>query len=401
MTGGLNGVAGDGFGGPGHGAGGHGAGGFGAGGFGAGGHGAGGHGADSFGGEGFGGTGFGADSFGGEGFGAIDGPTIPHNPTRGRLPRAAAPGAPPERLFGRYRKIRSHSAGRHRVPILLILGILVGVAVVGAGLRYVPGSPFAVRKPGHAPAPAAAANDPRAPLPFRSAPVTAQSVKTTGFYSWALIDLRTGAVTGSENMTQPSTTAGLITAWFAADSLRRADLAGQTPDKAQLSRLETMLTTPDSSATGQIYQTLGGDASIGRLVTACKLTDTKATPGDWKSTVISARDTVRLGQCLATGVAAGSRWTPWLLLTLRQNTDSGLRAALPGSAQSDVAVANGFTRASDKTWHVSCLAVGSTWAISVLQRFPASGNDSADLAHTQQVCRSTATTLRDNDVPLS
>lgn len=383
--------------------------GFGGTGFGGDGYHGGGFGGDAFG-DGFGDRAFGDGAFADSAFGDTDfgdsafadsGPSIPHNPTRGRFPRAAAPGSPPERLFGRYRKIRSHSRHKHRVPVLLILVILVGVAIIGAALRYVPISPFAAHKSGHVPAAAPAPNDPQAPLPFRSAPVTAQSVKTTGFYSWALLDLRTGAISGSDNLGQPSTTAGLITAWFAADSLHRADLAGQTPTQAQLGQLGTMLATPDSSATGQIYQALGGDASIGRLVTACKLSDTKATPGDWKSTVVSARDTVRLGQCIATGAAAGSKWTPWLLLTLRQNNDSGLRAALPSTAQSDVAVANGFTRGSDKTWHVSCLAIGNTWAISVLQRFPVSGNDSADLSHTQQVCRQTAIMLRDNDVPLS
>jgi hypothetical protein len=319
-------------------------------------------------------------------------------------PRRPGPGhdrfAPVERLFGKYRPIRSHGGRRRRVPIMLIIVILIGIAGIAAGLKYVPGSPLS-----SSPAPSNAKAGPALlePLPFRSAPVTADSVKTSGFYSWALVDLRTGQIAGPENMDQTSTGAQLVTAWLAADYLHRAEAAGQNPSQGQLSDLTAMVRDGDNSAADRTYQALGTTASIQRLVSTCHLGDTKAGSG-WAATVMSARDTVQMGQCIADGTAAGSKWTPWLLLTMREvrnGGDYGIRKALPVDMQSDIAIINSSVQASDHTWDVNCLAIGDTWAMSVLQRFPSSGNDSADIAHTQQVCKDTASALRDNDVPLS
>jgi hypothetical protein len=324
------------------------------------------------------------------------------DPARPRRPEPGPdrPRAPVERLFGRYRQIRSHGVRRRRVPIALIVVVLLGMAGIAAGLKYVPGSPLA-SKP-------ATSNDSSGapllePLPFRSAPVTADSVKTSGFYSWALIDLRTGQIAGPQNMDQTSTSAQLVTAWLAADYLHRADAGGQNPSQSQLADLTAMIRDGDQGAADRTYQTLGTTASIQRLVSTCHLAETKAGSG-WMSTTISARDTVQMGYCIADGTAAGPKWTPWLLMTMREVRnagDYGIRKALPADMQSGVAIVNGSVQAGDHTWDVACLAVGDTWAMSVIQRFPGTGNDTADIAHTQQVCRDTASALRDADVPLS
>jgi hypothetical protein len=195
-----------------------------------------------------------------------------------------------------------------------------------------------------------------------------------------------------------------VTAWLAADYLNRAAAAGQNPTQSQLADLTAMVRDGDSAAADRTYQALGTTASIQRLVTTCRLAETKPAAGGWMATTISARDTVQMGQCIADGTAAGSKWTPWLLMTMREvgnAGDFGIREALPTDMRSDIAIVNGSVEASDQTWDVGCLAIGDTWAMSVLQRFPSSGNNSADIAHTKQVCKDTAAALRDSDVPLS
>ncbi len=313
------------------------------------------------------------------------------------------PGEPRQRepLLGRYRLIRSHSAQRRRVPITLIVAVLVGLAAIGAGLRYVPGSPLA------RPDPARDADTARSaelePLPFRSAPVTASSVKTSGFYSWALLDRRTGQISGPANASAASPAGRMVAAWLAADYLRRAEAAGRRPSDAQLADLAAMLRDSDDSAAERTFQADGGNPSITRLIGTCKLTETRPVASGWRDTLISARDIVRMGQCLAGGAAAGPQWTVWLLNIMREVRgagDFGIRSALPTPNQAAIAIANGWSRTSDGTWRVSCLAIADTWAMAVLERYPGTGDDNADLAHTKQVCRDTAALLRDKDVPL-
>jgi hypothetical protein len=205
-------------------------------------------------------------------------------------------------------------------------------------------------------------------------------------------------------MDQTSTSSALVTAWLAADFLHQADTAGQAPSQAQLGDLTSMIRDGSPSAADRVYQADGSAASIQRLISTCHLANTAASPSGWNATTISARDTVQMGQCIAGGSAAGAKWTPWLLMTMREVRnagDYGIRKALPADLQSSIAIINGSTESSDHTWHVGCLAIGDTWAMSVLQRFPSSGDNSADIAHTQKVCQDTATALRDNDVPLS
>ena len=52
------------------------------------------------------------------------------------------------------------------------------------------------------------------------------------------------------------------------------------------------------------------------MISVCELAD--SAPGeDLSMTLMSARDTVRLGLAIADGRAAGPQWTPWLLDEMR------------------------------------------------------------------------------------
>ncbi len=333
------------------------------------------------------------------------------------------PPPPPEPLIGKSRPIRTHTRRRRRFPIWTVLILVLGFGAVGAGLRFVPGSPFA---PGGFANPAPGRDSPSSPptpepepLPFRSAEVTAAAVNTKGFLSWALMDRRTGEIVGSANMMESSETASMIKAWLAADYLRIADEDKAKPASQRRATLtdssrgtlSVMIQKSDNAAAEWTYNRVGRTNSIKRLITTCSLTDSEApqeaTKGEgWGYTKISAQDAVRLGECIADGRAAGATETPWLLGLMRKIQpglsygDFGIAKALPPALQSQVAWKNGWDIwKEDGTYHTNCMAIGDTWIMAVMQRYPSAGkNDAQLLTITSKVCADVATALLNPDV---
>ncbi|WP_212839940.1 hypothetical protein [Catellatospora sp. IY07-71] len=207
------------------------------------------------------------------------------------------------------------------------------------------------------------------PVRLRLPPVT---LDVDGFSSWALLDRRTGEIAGSSNLDAPSDTMSLIKVWLAADFLRRTE----QPDQRSLNRLIAMIRDSDNKAAYEFYERNGGRAGIERMVELCGLTESKPyrIDGYWSNTVVSARDVVRLGACLADGRAAGPQWTDWLLTQMRLVRgvgDFGPRTVFPPEVASTIAIKNGWLlRTEDKLWHLACLAVTDRWAMSVLLRYP-------------------------------
>jgi hypothetical protein len=192
----------------------------------------------------------------------------------------------------------------------------------------------------------------------------------TGFLSWALLDRDTGTINGSANLAAPSDTMSMIKAWIAADYLRMA--ADEEISDARLRQLTIMIRDSDNAAAQALFEAVGRRTSIERLVATCGLTESGAYGTWWSKTAVSARDTVRLGACIADGRAAGPRWTRWLLDEMRQVRgagDFGVRLALAEPAT--VAIKNGWLlRDEDKLWHISCLAIADHWVLGVLVRYP-------------------------------
>jgi hypothetical protein len=265
---------------------------------------------------------------------------------------------------------------------------LLGLVLTGVGLRTLPGSPLAANaassdesaSPSASAPPSKASPKPTPspsptlkPLAVRPAKVT---VDSTGWYSWAMIDRRTGKVYGSSNMTETNTTASLIKSWIGADYLRRAAENGQTPSETRMQQLRIMIRDSDNEAAQSLWVASGGTASIGRLIKTCKLTDSSAYKNRWSNTNLSARDTARLGVCIADGRAAGPKWTKWLLNEMRAVRgvgDFGIRKAFPASTQKNIAIKNGWvTRDALGEWHVNCLAIGEGWTMGVMTRYPVS-----------------------------
>jgi hypothetical protein len=297
------------------------------------------------------------------------------------------------------------------VIALRVLAAVGVVLAVGAAALFVPGSPLALPRPGTTsaqdtgPASADGGQDqddavkpspsPKAPvaLPFRNAPV--KTPADVDFFSWSLMDRRTGEIWGSANQTATSWPASMIKAWIAADYLRRTTENKQTLDQDRKDEITTMIRDSDNDAAEDIFDELGRNASLTRLVGICKLTDTVIDPRGWGFIGISARDTVRMADCIADGTAAGPQWTNFLLDLMRNvvEGDWGIRDALQPADAAKVAIKNGWLDYDDDGyWHVNCMAVGDTWAMSVLQRYPIAGPH-GDESFGAQNCENVATQL--------
>jgi hypothetical protein len=280
---------------------------------------------------------------------------------------------------------------RFRLQLAAAIAALVaGVALLAwfipsASAPARPGAAAQGGTPGQAsrPAPSSAVTT-YPPLLLKPANV---AVSTQGFWSWALLDTRTGALTGAR-MDVRNTTASMIKVWLAADSLRLA----ANPSQARLALLSTMIRDSDNDAAWTMWRELGEAATIRRLIEVCALTDSRA-GSRWSLTELSARDAARMGACIADGRAAGPRWTSWLLTEMRSvrgEGDFGIRKALPATVAKATAIKNGWiAREEDGNWHLNCLAIGDGWVLSVLQRYPRS----LGFAHGQAVCRSVAEQL--------
>jgi hypothetical protein len=268
------------------------------------------------------------------------------------------------------------------VPVLWSLGLFEGLGSVEASPQWATAQP---EEPttlfGSAgPPPGSAALVP-APL-LRPGPV---SVSTPGFWSWSLIDRRTGAISGSANQGSVNVTASMIKAWLAADYLRRAAEKKITPNSAAMSQLSVMIRNSDNAAANTFWRADGGAASIKRLISMCALTDSRAYI-DWAHTLMSARDAARMAACIGDGRAAGSRWTEWVLNEMRNVRAGrlGIIQALPPDIAKRTAIKNGWINKSDGKWHINCMAIGDGWTLGVMLVYPLAKGES----HGWALCKS-------------
>jgi hypothetical protein len=212
--------------------------------------------------------------------------------------------------------------------------------------------------------------------------LTAREIKVNaiGFFTWALLDRGSGKIAGSPNYISGTTsTESMIKAWITADYLRVQ--RDKQPTAQRLAELSRMIRDSDDDAAQDIYQVDGRNAVIKRMLSICGLTDSSMFNGWWSRTQVTARDTVRLGMCIADGRAAGPRWTPWVLSEMKQVsggvTDEpeggrwGIIDALPADVAQDTSIKNGWTLLyEDGLWHVNCLAIHPDWVLTVLTRYP-------------------------------
>ncbi|MBM0277675.1 hypothetical protein [Micromonospora tarensis] len=265
---------------------------------------------------------------------------------------------------------------------------------------------------------AAPAPTPPPPPTLAAGPV---SVSFQGeFFSWALLDRKTGKISGSPNMTATSSTESMIKAWIVSDYLRQ--LGDREPPASLKKAASLAIIDSNDQAANEVHAAAGGsyrpstssvpDPVVQRAIKICGLTDTKRGnikpyTGYWSFTRMSPRDAVRLGDCIADGKAAGPKWTKWVLdqmTKVRGSTAAkdqkssygggrwGIIDGLPKSitAQGPVSIKNGWTPINyDGNWHVNCLAVTGKWSLAVMLRYP----QKSGLNYGAKVCASVAAQL--------
>jgi hypothetical protein len=289
-------------------------------------------------------------------------------------------------------------------------------AIILGGIRLVPaayarlGSDTVTAGAGGGTAPAPTSSPTPPPRPtLAAAPV---NVKVDGFLSWALLDRKNGKISGS-NTTATNSTESMIKVWIVSDFLRQQAARGRQPTKERLAQASTAIRDSNDDAASSLYNAAGGKTVIDRLIKICGLTETKAVipPGKstvwWSYTRISARDAVRMGQCVKSGKAAGAKWTKWVLSEMAQVRGTtarkdqqlkkgggrwGIIDGLPPEirSQGQISIKNGWTLINaDGMWHVNCLAVADDWVLAVLMRYPAEHG----LDYGATVCENVTTQL--------
>lgn len=191
---------------------------------------------------------------------------------------------------------------------------------------------------------------------------------TTHVVSWAILDVKTGVFSGSENWNMPSFMLSTIKPWIAADYFN----LHPNPSAAVLAQLSAMIVDSNDQVA---YQYFTGQASWNRLVKACGLTDVVFRSWSWSLSEMSARDAVRFGGCIYSGKATSQKWTDWIVDKMRHvrgEGDFGIRELFQDRTQ--IATKNGWYNWEGK-WYVNCLAVTSNWSISVIQQWPYAGGD--------------------------
>lgn len=298
---------------------------------------------------------------------------------------------------------------RPRVAMVLaIVAVLIGgvMLVPAAYAKLSGGDPLGGIGGGVAQVPAPAPTTPPAPT-LSAGPV---SVNFKGrFFSWALMDRKTGKISGARNMAATNSTESMIKAWIVSDYLREL---GSKPLSAQRrQQAVTAIRDSNDNSAEALYNAGGRKPVLQRLIKMCKLTDTKIYPdrAKWAYTQMSPRDAVRMGDCIGDGTAAGPKWTKWVLNEMAhvrggvkdqksvtvQGGHWGIVDGLPESitAQGPVSIKNGFTMLwDDGQWHVNCLAVTDDWTLAVMMRYPPAG-DPRTPSYGAKVCASVATQL--------
>jgi hypothetical protein len=234
---------------------------------------------------------------------------------------------------------------------------------------------------------------PAPPPPAAGPPPVARPqvpVPPADFAGWAIMNLNTGAVSGSGNLAQTSTTASMIKAWLVADYLRLASEQGETPGDERMTELSLIIRDSHNGYTHTLWEEIGEQASIDRLIGICGLTDSRPDPSGWSNTRLSPRDTARMAACIARGRAAGDQWTSWLLEQMRGVRglgDFGIRDAFTGGERAGIAIKNGWViRSATGEYHVNCLAIGNGWSMGVMTRYPFE----LGYEHGAEICRALA-----------
>ncbi|WP_051366629.1 hypothetical protein [Hamadaea tsunoensis] len=302
-----------------------------------------------------------------------------------------------------------------RAPIAVAaLSVLLGVGLLGTAVyaKARPRSNTSAQAAGNGQASVKTSPSPTPPPPpppptLKETKQVSVSMAKGGFFAWALMNRKTGDITGSDNdEAAKNTTESMVKAWLVSDYLRRQAEAGKTPTQTALNYASTAIRDSNDNSAQWLYKQNGGNASIQRLIKTCRLADKPVIKsGWWSMTQITAADAVRMGDCIGDGTAAGPKWTAYVLNEMehvRGTTAAkdqhaktggghwGIIDGLPAVLQQGTSIKNGWTLIfADGLWHINCLAIHSDWVLAVQMRFPGK----LGLAYGAGVCKSVAQQL--------
>jgi hypothetical protein len=190
------------------------------------------------------------------------------------------------------------------------------------------------------------------------------------WWSWALLDRRTGQAWGSPTADEETRSVSMIKFWLAALYLREHP----NPPAAMRNSLSSMIRDSNNDVADSVFFGLGGrEPVVAAMKSLCGVTEAYIPPGYWwASTWISSLEVARLGGCVADGKVADPQWTEWVLEEMRMvrgNGNFGIRFAFPEPVRSSIAIKNGWN-VEEKVWFVNCLAIGDTWVLAVQTRSP-------------------------------
>lgn len=285
--------------------------------------------------------------------------------------------------------------------ILAIASILLGGAAVYAAFprdKGHPGasSPSPASQTSSSPAPADSPKPAASPMADLLVGPHTVNLKIDGWYSWAIMDTRTGELYGSKNMHETQRTASMIKAWIASDYLRTQAEAGKTPTDYWLGQVAAAVQKSDNTAASNVWGQVGRGQSTKRMISMCNLKDSVSSD-NWSDTRLSAYDTAKLAACINAGTAAGTKWTPWLLTKMRTIIlgDFGIRKAFPADVAKTIAIKNGWIdrkSQSPQVYTVNCLAIGENWTMGVMTNSPLATHPTE--SYGANVCKQVATALK-------
>lgn len=215
--------------------------------------------------------------------------------------------------------------------------------------------------------------------------------RTSSWASYTLLDRETGRRIGDDRSAEPTNSESTVKIWLAADLLATR---GGSLSAYETSLVTSMIRVSDDDAAAVIWRSLGADASIGKMIATCRLTDTTVYPGWWSLTQISSRDLAKLGSCLVPGpgkflsAKVGAPLTH-LMRTVAKSDAFGIPQARLGGP---VAVKNGWTEhGGTGLWNVNCLGLYGPdlrWSLAVTIRYPIDRG----LGYGATICRRVAAT---------
>jgi hypothetical protein len=191
------------------------------------------------------------------------------------------------------------------------------------------------------------------------AAAAAVAASRSGVVEWAIVDLATGYASGSGSLADPQVAidaASMGKVLIAVAAVQQ----GLTASPVQAAELELMIEQSDNTATDDLYDAVGGAATIQALMDGTGMTASGA-GRNWGAMSITASDMAHFLAQLGSGELLGSATDEVLEPMRAVVADQRWGISEAATATPAAAVKNGWYPDTDGRWRLHCSAiVGST-----------------------------------------